>query len=162
MATGEPRADVPYMPQGYGEMLGSRRLAWSWAQQRLEAAHNLWLATTRPDGRPHAMPVWGVWLDDAFYFSTGRGSRKERNLGLNANCVIGCEDAAGAVVVEAVAEEVEDVAAMAPMLEAYRLKYSWPLEPSLGPIFKARPRVAFGFVESAGEGAGATRWTFEG
>jgi hypothetical protein len=34
-----------------------------------------WLATVRPDGRPHVMPVWAIWVDDAFYFVTGTTTR---------------------------------------------------------------------------------------
>jgi pyridoxine/pyridoxamine 5'-phosphate oxidase len=52
------------------------------------------------------MPVWGVWADDRFYFSTGRQSRKARNLAANAACVVCAERADEAVIVEGVAEEV--------------------------------------------------------
>jgi pyridoxamine 5'-phosphate oxidase-like protein len=65
------------MPKEYG--LAGRRsamLPWTWARRRLVAAHNYWISTTRPDGRPHAMPVWGLWLDETFLFSTSRRSRK--------------------------------------------------------------------------------------
>ena len=62
-------------------------LPWSWAAERLSQAHNYFVATARPDGRPHVMPVWGLWLDDAFYFSTGASSRKARNLAANPRCV---------------------------------------------------------------------------
>jgi len=34
---------------------------WSWALERLEKSHNYWIATSRPDGRPHLMVVWGIW-----------------------------------------------------------------------------------------------------
>ena len=50
-------------------------LLWSWAEQRLVDARNYWIATTRPDGRPHCRPVWGVWLPDGFWFSTGSLAR---------------------------------------------------------------------------------------
>ncbi len=29
---------------------------------------NYWICTTRPDGRPHSIPVWGFWLDGGLYF----------------------------------------------------------------------------------------------
>ena len=58
------------------------------------------------------MPVWGVWLDDTFYFSTGRKSRKGRNLAANAACTITNDDAEDAVIVEGSAEEVKDAAAL--------------------------------------------------
>src|SRR2546425_199561 len=34
-------------------------LSWTWAVDRFSKAHNYYLSTTRSDGRPHVMPVWG-------------------------------------------------------------------------------------------------------
>ncbi len=102
-----PRSCRPYMP-GYEMMFVKNRgsLPWTWAAKRLSASHNYWLATTRPDGRPHVMLVWGVWIDDAFYFSTDQRSRKSRNLAANPNCVVCPEGAGEAVILEGIAEEV--------------------------------------------------------
>lgn len=58
----EPVASRPTMP-GYGvvaEGEGSGLLDWGWAVERLGGSHHYWLSSVRPDGRPHAMPVWGV------------------------------------------------------------------------------------------------------
>jgi hypothetical protein len=55
-------------------------MPWTWAEERLGESHNYWIATSRPDGRPHLMVIWGLWLDGVFYFSTGGQSRKARNL----------------------------------------------------------------------------------
>ena len=60
----EPAADRPFMP-GYGVLPateGSGLMPWAEAERRLTASHDYWCATVRPDGRPHVMPVWGVWL----------------------------------------------------------------------------------------------------
>jgi nitroimidazol reductase NimA-like FMN-containing flavoprotein (pyridoxamine 5'-phosphate oxidase superfamily) len=71
---------------GYGVPEGAGSLKpWSWARERLEASRNYWLATVRPDSRPHLIPIWGVWLDGQFYFSTGAESRKAKNLRTNQN-----------------------------------------------------------------------------
>ena len=67
------------MPAGYGvptDASGADLIPWSWAVERLSAAHNYWVCTARPDGRPHAAPVWGLWLEDAFWFSTNPRSQK--------------------------------------------------------------------------------------
>ena len=105
----EPVASRPHMP-GYGLAEGTEGLLhWSWAESRLARSHDYWLATTRPDGRPHLMPVWGIWLERVFYFSTGRHSRKARNLESNAYCVVANDEAREAVVVEGVAHELMDV-----------------------------------------------------
>ena len=50
---------------------GPGRLPGRGETKGLTAAPNYWISTTRLDSRPHARPVWGVWLDGAFYFSTG-------------------------------------------------------------------------------------------
>src|SRR5581483_3993385 len=45
-----------------------------------------WLSTTRPDGRPHAAGVVGLWLDDMLYFVSGPATRKSRNLAVDPRC----------------------------------------------------------------------------
>ena len=65
----EPKRSRPIMPEGYGvPETDEGLLDWSWAVERLEAAKNYWFSTTRPDGRPHAMPAWGAWIDGVLYF----------------------------------------------------------------------------------------------
>jgi Pyridoxamine 5'-phosphate oxidase len=150
---------------GYGLLAadeGRGLLPWTWAQQRLGTSRNYWLATVRPDGRPHVQAVWGVWLEDAFWFSTGAESRKARNLAASSSCVVATQDAEEPVVVEGNAAEVDPDDAVARAGDAYHAKYDpFRLDPSLGPIFRVRPSVAFGLVEHADEFAGsATRWTF--
>jgi nitroimidazol reductase NimA-like FMN-containing flavoprotein (pyridoxamine 5'-phosphate oxidase superfamily) len=96
---------------GYGILdanSGKGLFPWSWATERLTNASTYWIATVRSDGRPHVMPVWGVWLDDAFYFSSGMQSRKMRNLNGNSHCVITCEVGEDQLIVEGGAEQVSD------------------------------------------------------
>ncbi len=66
---------------GYG--IAQKRdglMEWEHLSKHMASARNYWIITTRPDGRPHAAPVWGVWMDEVFYFSTGARSVKARNL----------------------------------------------------------------------------------
>lgn len=158
-----PKASRPYMP-GYGILdanKGRGLLPWSWATTRLSKAHNYWVATTRPDGRPHAMAVWGVWVNDIFYFSTGPRSRKARNLSRNPRCVVCTDRTDEAVIVEGVASKTKVSSIPREVTVDYKRKYKWELDPKLGPIFIVRPRVAFGFMEAADDFAGAaTRWVF--
>ncbi len=146
---------------GYGLPKTDRGLLpWVWAERRLARSHNYWLISVRPNGRPHAMPVWGIWVDGAFYFSTGRESRKARNLALNASCVVCSELADEAVIVEGVAEKVTDKKLQARLARPYHTKYKpWKLDPEMGPIYAVRPRVAFGMYEKRFVDA-ATRWGF--
>ena len=66
-------------------------LPWSHAEERLESARNYWVATTRRDGRPHAAPVWGVWVDRHLYFGTARSSVKGRNLAHSRELIVHLE-----------------------------------------------------------------------
>jgi len=109
------------------------------------------------------MPVWGLWLDGAFYFSTGRQSRKARNLRDNPHCVVSTEHAHEAVTVEGVAEEIADRASLKPFYETYKAKYNWDMEQEgfvNEPVYVVRPRVAFGIREHDFTSS-ATRWTFD-
>jgi hypothetical protein len=135
-------------------------LPWTWAERRLTGSHNYWLVTVRPNGRPHAMPVWGIWIDGAFHFGTGRTSRKARNLTRNRRCVVCSERAAEAVIVEGIAREVTDRAQLERLAGPYHRKYKpWKLDPEVGPVYTVRPRVAFGMYEKRFVDA-ATRWRF--
>jgi hypothetical protein len=162
--SGEPKATRPYMP-GYGLLdasSGRGLLPWDWGTERLSAAKNYFVSTTRPDGLPHCMPVWGIWLDGAFYFSSGRRSRKARNLAHNPRCVVCPEGADQAVVMEGIATIIEEGPVFRQFVEAYRVKYNFDMDTmdmSESAVFAVRPTVAFGFTEDL---AGiATRWNFD-
>ena len=65
---------------------------WAVALERLEdpaPGQNHWLATVHPDGWPHLMPIIAFWIDGAFHFLAGKGTRKGRNLAADERCVIG-------------------------------------------------------------------------
>ena len=128
----EPKASRPYMP-GYGILdanEGSGLLPWEWAEQRLAASKNYWIATTWPDGRPHCTAVWAIWMDGAVYFSAGWKSRKAKNLSANPRIVICPENADHAVSLEGVAETTDDAATIERFCTAYSRKYHWDLTPT--------------------------------
>lgn len=159
---GEPAVSRPHMP-GYGILdagSGTGLLPWKWAEERLSSARNYFLATTRLDGRPHVMIVWGVWLDGRFFFSTSTSSRKARNLAANPHCVICPESAAEAVILEGLAERTTDTALYSRFAAAYEAKYDWKLEESTYPLYAVRPVVAFAFREQNDFAGSATRWVF--
>jgi len=87
--TRQPVASRPVMPARYGVSQSVKGLLdWNWAQERLTNSHNYVIVTVRPDGRPHAMGMHGLWFEDAFYFHTGETTRKARNLAVNPNCIL--------------------------------------------------------------------------
>jgi hypothetical protein len=152
---------------GYGLPKGTKGLLpWSWAQRRLEKSHNYWITTARPNGSPHTMIVWGLWLDGVFWFSTGRRSRKAYNLAENRHCVVCTEQADQAVIVEGIAEEVANVALRRVFLKRYERKYAFDMSAFEAdilnlkePVYAVHPVVAFGLDEKKSLKA-ATRWRF--
>ncbi|MCH7809779.1 MAG: pyridoxamine 5'-phosphate oxidase family protein [Chloroflexi bacterium] len=156
-----PLASRPHMP-GYDLAADSDGLlSWDWARERLAKSHNYYVATTRPDGRPHVMPVWGVWIDDRLLFSTAVTSTKARNLAANPACAITTETADEAVIVEGTAAEERDAATLKRFVADYNAKYDWEMDAAGGGIFTLTPSVAFGFIESPDSfQATATRWRF--
>ncbi|HEX3425942.1 MAG TPA: pyridoxamine 5'-phosphate oxidase family protein [Acidimicrobiales bacterium] len=164
MSATTPVAIRPFMP-GYGTLpadQGTGLLPWSWAVERLRRSHDYWVASTWPDGRPHVMPVWGMWLDDCLWFSTSRGSRKARNLMARPACSVTTDDAREPVVLEGHAELVADPALLAPMLAAENAKYATSygiesLDPQVNSSFRIVAHWAFGLA--ADDFAGSpTKW----
>jgi len=155
----EPTTGRPWMP-GYGvpDSLDGA-LPWSWAVERLDACRNYFLATTRPDGRPHVMPLWGMWYMGLFCFSTSIKSIKSQNLLKNAACAITVDDGHNCVIVEGVAR-VTELDEVPGFVEAYNEKYDGDYSAMLGPIWTMKPTVAFAFNEDDTFSTSATRWEF--
>ena len=106
------------------------------------------------------MIIWGLWLEDSFWFSTGSASRKARNLATNPRCVIGTDDAAKAVILEGSAEVIgARTAEYASFVKAYKKKYDWDVREMKQPVYRFRPSVGFGLFEKKFDQT-ATRWIF--
>ena len=104
MSNDNPAVDRPTMPGGYGVPTDSSGLLdWADVERRLVDSAVYWLATTRPDGRPHVVPRWGVWLDGAFWYDGSPLTRHVRNLVDNPSCTLHLEDGTRAVIIEGVA-----------------------------------------------------------
>jgi hypothetical protein len=162
---------------------------WADARARLEdpePGRTYWLATVRPDGRPHVRPLLGLWLDDAFYFVTGESTRKGRNLASDPRCALTTSSTtlpALDLMLEGEARKVTDETTLQRVAAAYGSTIAWPLEvrdgavvgpnaPTAGPppyaVYALMPMTVLGLPGLAGteqgEGsAGAfspTRWRF--
>ena len=159
------------------DLYGLDPIPWSRALEALESAEprtqTPFLATTRPDGRPHVAALGALWDDGKVYFVSGAGTRKSRNLAQNANCVISMSLTGIDLVVEGVAERVTDDQTLqrlakryadqgwAPTVKdgAFTHEYS---APSAGPppwdLYAVAPTTIFGVLTV--EPGGATRWRF--
>jgi hypothetical protein len=157
-----PIASRPVMPAIYGTAKSAKGLLdWEWARQRLSDSHNYVIVTVRPDGRPHAMGMHGLWVDDDFYFGTLDTTRKAKNLAANANCILINDKLHELVIVEGTATKIGYDQLPQGVSDASKKKYGWPIDPkSGGSIFKLTPRTVFAFPEKLFATA-LTRWKFE-
>jgi uncharacterized pyridoxamine 5'-phosphate oxidase family protein len=164
------------MQQTNLDIYGAEPIPWSRALDLLDhlqddsANKTIWLATVRPDGRPHLAGVGALWLDGALYFVSGAGTRKSKNLAENPNCVLSVSLPDLDLVLEGAATQVTDDATLRRLAERY-VASGWPAQvengaftapysaPSAGPppwnLYVVTPSVAFG----VGLG-GAMRWRF--
>lgn len=181
MTPGEPTAHENL--DGYGAPL----IPWARVRERLDAGwsqrpgsggpqrHTCWLATVRPDGVPHVMPLGARWVDGAFYFTAGVATRKAKNLVHNPHCVITVALHGFDLVAEGEAAMVTDDAKIRRIGELYESQgwrpatrdgalvvYGQFSAPSAGPppwnVYEVTPTTMFavGMIEPYG----ATRWRF--
>lgn len=127
-------------------------LSWDFVTDRLAAARNYWVSTTRPDGRPHATPSWAVWLDGTLYFGGGRQTRKARNMAANPAVVVHLESGDEVVILEGVVEEITDPALQERIDDAYEAKYGMRHGT---PVWALRVEQAFAW---SGYPTTVTRW----
>jgi hypothetical protein len=149
---------------------------WATARAHLEdATATYWLATVRPNGAPHVMPVMAVWVDGRLFFSAGERTRKARNLARDSRCVVTVEDGPVDLVVEGDASIVRDDATLARLADAFASIHGWRVTvrdgafhhdtggaPTAGPppydAYEVTPTVAFGLPLD--EKIAPTRWRF--
>src|SRR4051794_11660308 len=158
---------------------------WDGVVERLAAglgpepdAHNsrsTWLSTINEDGSPHVTAVGAIWLDGTFWFQTGSGTRKHRNVERDPRCSVAISVRDADVVVDGDASRVTDPALVARAASAWA-DGGWPVEPdetgsgltapfnapSQGPppwhVYRITPRSAT--VVLGVEPGGLTRFSF--
>ncbi|MDJ1430830.1 pyridoxamine 5'-phosphate oxidase family protein [Halostagnicola sp. A-GB9-2] len=133
-------------------------LPWSFVTERLSKDEFFWVGTTRPDGRPHARPIWGIWLEETFHCGGGEGARWVRNLESAPVITVHTEDAESVVILEGRAEKCTATEADERLLErideAYEDKYGVPHGT---PVFAVRPTTVLAWSDYPED---ATKWSF--
>lgn len=176
---GGPESETP-MAAGQTETT-----PWPVALDRLQhpaPGQNHWLATVRPDGRPHLMPIIAFWIDGAFHVLAGKGTRKGRNLASDERCVIATGNLtipSMDLIVEGRAMPITEESTLRRLAELFGGE-GWPLEvrgtdvygphgPTAGPppyaMYRLDPTTVFGLPGMFGmfehdASHKPTRWTF--
>lgn len=149
-------------------------IPWPDAVVHLRDAELFWVSTVRPGGRPHVTPVVGVWLDDAFFFSSGAEEQKSKNLGASPHCAVttGCNrwNEGLDIVLLGDVVRVRDRQVLQRVADAHTAKYgsAWAAEVDDDGTFRMHghgalvyelsPEQALGFGKSGG--FSHTRWDF--
>lgn len=161
----EPKISRPHFPKGYIDH-PTALLPWSQVEQRLVEARNYWLGTVRPDGRPHVIPKWGVWVDGRFYCDGSPQTRHARNIALNPHVTLHLESGDNVVIIEGTAREAPRPTPQLgkKIAEAYRVKYAslgYAPEPTQwdeGGLYEVTPRLALAWTSFTQD---PTRFEFE-
>ncbi|NWF79755.1 MAG: pyridoxamine 5'-phosphate oxidase family protein [Chloroflexi bacterium] len=93
---------------------------------RLAAEPIIWLATVRPTGRPHLVPLWFVWAGGRIYLCVAGASVKVRNIAANPVVSLALESGSAPVVVEG---QATVLARPWPdeVVERFQQKYAWTI-----------------------------------
>ena len=121
-----------------GKADGLPPVEWAAVAEKLDAgsapapdalnARTTWLATVNEDGSPHVTAVGALWLDGTFWFQTGAGTRKGRNVARDPRCSIALSVRDADVVIEGDAARVTATDALARIAQAWAAS-GWPAEP---------------------------------
>ena len=148
---------------------GGRRirghLSWQRVDLRLRAAREIWVALTRTDGDPHAVPVWFWWDGEALYFTARAGTLKPVSLERRPAIVAHNGDGADPIIIHGTAKTVTDQGERDRVDAAYQQKY---VDPRSGAGARVHPtddavfRVAIDRIEAWSYANASTRtvWRF--
>jgi nitroimidazol reductase NimA-like FMN-containing flavoprotein (pyridoxamine 5'-phosphate oxidase superfamily) len=161
----DPKISRPHFPKGYLEN-PKALLPWSHVEQRLSDALHYWLCTVRPDGRPHAVPKWAVYVDAKIYFDGSPETRHARNITQNPQVVLHLESGEDVIIVEGTAKEYGKPAAELALqiAQAYAQKYAdrgYAPEPDQwdeGGLFEITPHTVIAWTQFTDD---PTRFTLE-
>ncbi|MBZ0289932.1 MAG: TIGR03618 family F420-dependent PPOX class oxidoreductase [Anaerolineae bacterium] len=132
----------------------------------LQGFRSIWISTTRPDGRPHAVPVWYWWDGRNIYFMTSQNSQKARNLALQPAIVVHAGDGDDTIILEGTAAVVTDADELRRVNEQFSQKYVDPNSGARATIYEPgavvyRVNVRRMMVWEYGNVGSRTDWNFE-
>jgi PPOX class probable F420-dependent enzyme len=113
----------------------SGHIPWSKLDAFLKSFRSIWISTTRPDGRPHATPVWYLWDGQHIYFTTSPKSQKGKDLAHQSWVIVHAGDPDDVIILEGPAQIVIDKEEQERVNAAYGDKYVDPNSGAKASIF---------------------------
>ena len=115
----------PTFPPGYVDHPISE-VSWNYVEHKLTESKNYWLCSVRPDGRPHCVPRWAVYLDGKIYYDGSPKTRHARNIAENPHVSLHLESGDQAIILEGESRlaETPSTELAQRLSEAYKAKYT--------------------------------------
>ena len=103
-------------------------LSWDFVAEQMNQSRYYWLNTTLADGRPHAVPVWGIWHENRVYFDGSYKTAWSINLTRDPRIAVHLPDGNQVVMIEGIAHMIGDdeidKATWATLDTTYQRKYN--------------------------------------
>jgi len=119
------RITRPHFPPGYVDNPISE-VSWEYVAGQLRDAKHYWLCSVRPDGRPHCVPRWAVYLDGLVYYDGSPETRHARNIIENPHVALHLESGSQAIILEGTSAPAGKPSAdlAGRLVQAYHVKYA--------------------------------------
>jgi general stress protein 26 len=120
-------------------------ITWAHATGKVRREEVYWVSTASRKGRPHAVPVWGIWYRSRFFFETAPDSVKARNIGANPRVVVHLQDGYDTVIVEGKVQRELDQQVLSRLRAMYASKYDYTpdwSDPQTQVVYRVDPAMA--------------------
>ena len=101
-----PKISRPKLPKGYADNPVSY-VDWEWVAEQMTVSKNYWLSSVRPDGRPHVVPRWGVFINNKLFYDGSPKTLHARNIMKNPYVSLHLESGDQVVMMEGISEAAE-------------------------------------------------------
>ena len=83
-------------------------VSWDFVSEQMSNSRHYWISTVFQDGRPHVVPVWGIWFKNRVHFQGSLQTAWGQNILKNPNIAVHLPDADKVVIIEGTAHIIED------------------------------------------------------
>ena len=157
-----PSAEPIQTPPEYGiSEVGAEHATLEQLAERFASERTWWIATARPDGRPHAVPIWGVRCEGHLIFGTDPRSVKTKNLVASPHASLHLESGDKVAILECTVEHLPADKLPASFVATYKDKYDIEMDPTdPGALYYRAAPVTLLSWDEADFVNTAARWRF--
>jgi general stress protein 26 len=115
-------------------------VSWNQVNEWMDESKNYWINSSKPNGNPHSRPVWGIWMENNFYFGGGSKTQNATNLRNNPKIIVHTESGEKVVIIEGTAKTFDDKELNTTLGKAYEKRYGMSHPP---PFWRVIPQIVF-------------------